>query len=105
MIELLQKFTTQDIYTHLDSIVIGLKALFETGDTVSFIQPLSLLRQLLDENESDAYLYTSYSNFQALFEKLIELPPGNEAAKANLLAEISSTEVLSERDWLQSKAE
>lgn len=91
----------RDFIHHLSARTLQFKVYWELGYHHLMNSHLKNTRALLNRRKKSisSYHITNYRNFFALANRLFRLPPGDESARQKMLADLETTDPLTERIW------
>ena len=97
---LLQTSSFKDLLNNLIAKTMLLKIFYEQEDWDLLEAQISNFRSYIRRQKLSEYHEVNFKAVIRLVQKLMNLPPGDMAAKENLRKEIEVTKILSERRWL-----
>ncbi|PHI20264.1 hypothetical protein CEQ90_08745 [Lewinellaceae bacterium SD302] len=99
----LQTADYQDFIHHMTARVLQLKIYFERDDYNLLISHIRSTKSLLRRKKNLGYHQNNYRNIFTLTDKITRVPPGDRAAKQQLLKLIAQTEPCTEKEWLSTQ--
>jgi hypothetical protein len=97
---LLQTSSFKDILNNLIAKTMLLKIFYEQEDWDLLEAQISNFKSYIRRQKLSDYHKVNFKAVIRLIQKLVNLPPGDVAAKETLRKEIEATKILSERRWL-----
>lgn len=103
VIRLLRPIYFSDLFIHLDAKVTLIKAYYEADEFQDIEYLLDSFKHFLRRKELLTYHKKNYTQFSRLCGRLMRLEPGKKVAVDKLREEITSAEILTDREWLLEK--
>jgi len=103
VLRILRFLQVRDPLTHLRARIAQIKAGFELQEFRFVESQLDNLRQILRRKKELAYHKEAYLNFEKLLRRFITLHPDDGVGKTQLHYDLDHTEILAEREWLETK--
>ncbi|MEZ4984087.1 MAG: hypothetical protein R2795_03455 [Saprospiraceae bacterium] len=97
---LLHQFDDKDFIHQLSARILQMKIFYEAGDFQLLSAHIKNTRAYLRRIPYDSYHKQIYSNIFFLTDQLMKLPPFDKERREQLRSLITTTEPLTERDWL-----
>lgn len=96
---LLQKADYKDLLLNLMAKTVQLKIYYETAEWDLLHAHLDAMQSFLQRKKMMGYHRDNFRNIVRYTRRLLRLPPGDKAAREQLLEEIQKEETLTERAW------
>ena len=102
---LLQRYEYKDLLLNLSAKTTMLKIYYEIGAFDLLYSHLEALKTFIKRKKVMGYHQINYLNIVRFAKLLLELPPGDRAARAKLKADILITSSVAEKQWLLRQVE
>ena len=100
--DILRRVEFRDVFHNLDARRMLVRIYYDTGAFSALDSLLHSFRIYLQRHRNIGYHRDLNANFVRCVQRLLQLPPGDEAARDKLRRRIAAETYIAEREWLQA---